>query len=101
VRFIPINYFRRKGGHSTFHPIKDTYSLILLVVRTVMYFNPLRVLLPVAFVLSGLGFIKMSYDFIKYQHIGGFDASLFLSGVMVGVAGFLADLLVMLNRKAP
>lgn len=98
VNYVPIDYFRRKGGSSTFHPFEDTYSMILLIIRTVMYFNPLRVLLPLSLLfLLGSG-IKMVYDWIIYHHIGGVDVSLFITGVLIGVLGFLADLFVMLHR---
>ncbi|MBI2070497.1 MAG: glycosyltransferase family 2 protein [Elusimicrobia bacterium] len=101
VRFVPINYFKRKGGHSSFHPIKDTYSMILLVIRTVMYFNPLRVLLPVSAFFVGASLIKMYYDLMVYRIIGGFDVSLCLTGVLIGICGFLADLLILLHKKSP
>jgi len=48
VKFIPIDYYKRKGSRSSFHPITDTYNYLSLVVRTIMYFNPLKVFLPVA-----------------------------------------------------
>ncbi|MBI4370386.1 MAG: glycosyltransferase family 2 protein [Elusimicrobia bacterium] len=101
VKFVPINYFKRKGGKSSFHPVKDTYSMILLVIRTTMYFNPLRVLLPLAIGFLGASLSKMIYDWIVYRHIGGVDVTLFLTGILIGIAGFLADLLVMLHRKPP
>ena len=73
--------------------------MILLVIRTVMYFNPLRVLLPLSILFIGISCVKIVYDWIKYHHVGGLDVSLFLTGILIGVAGFLADLLVMLHRK--
>ena len=36
VKFVPIDYYKRKGK-SSFHPIADTYNYLSLVVRTIMY----------------------------------------------------------------
>jgi glycosyltransferase involved in cell wall biosynthesis len=49
VRYVPISYHKRVG-RSKINPIKDTVRFTGLIVRTVMYFAPLRVFLP----LSGL-----------------------------------------------
>jgi polyisoprenyl-phosphate glycosyltransferase len=46
VKYVPIDYFKR-AGRSKFHPFKDAYNYIIQVLGMVMYFNPLRVLMPV------------------------------------------------------
>ena len=50
IKYVPIDYFKR-AGRSKFHPFKDAYNYIIQVLRMVMYFNPLRVLMPVALTL--------------------------------------------------
>jgi glycosyltransferase involved in cell wall biosynthesis len=47
VHYVPISYHKRVGS-SKISPIKDTLNILGLIVRTVMYFAPLRVLLPVS-----------------------------------------------------
>jgi glycosyltransferase involved in cell wall biosynthesis len=47
VYYVPIAYHKRVG-HSKINPIKDTLNILGLIVRTVMYFAPLRVLIPVS-----------------------------------------------------
>ena len=99
VKYIPISYFKRSGGVSSFHPIKDTYNYISLIIRTIMYFNPLRVFLPLSFFIFLIGFAKGVYDFIRLGSIGAMDAVMVLTSLMILVAGLLADLLVVLHRK--
>ncbi len=100
VEFEPIDYFKRKGGRSTFAPIKDTYNYLSLVVRTVMYFNPLRIFIPLSLGVMLAGGIKMIYDWIVYHRIGGLDVIIFVSGVMVVLLGLLADLIVTIGRRS-
>ena len=47
VDYLPIDYAKRAGS-SKFHFVKDAYRYILQVLRMVMYFNPIKVLMPLA-----------------------------------------------------
>jgi glycosyltransferase involved in cell wall biosynthesis len=96
VKFVPIDYYRRKGRKSSFHPISDTYNYISLVVRTIMYFNPLKVFLPVALALILVGAVKLVRDIIYYRsfYVPGVTLMLILTAVQVGAIGLLADLIV-------
>jgi glycosyltransferase involved in cell wall biosynthesis len=94
VKYVPIDYFKR-AGRSKFHPLKDAYNYIVQVLRMVMYFNPLRVLMPVALTLLAATFIKAGIDLVVH------DLRVAGSTVLVGLAAFnimaialLADLVV-------
>jgi hypothetical protein len=99
VRYVPIDYFKR-AGRSKFHPLTDAYNYILQVLRMVMYFNPLRVLMPLALTLLAATFVKATIDLVVHHwHVAS-------STVLVGLAGFnimaialLADLVV--RRTGP
>ena len=95
VKFVPIDYYKRKGK-SSFHPIADTYNYLSLVVRTIMYFNPLKVFLPVALALIVVGAIKLVRDIIYYRgfYVPGVTLMLILTAIQVGAIGLLADLIV-------
>jgi glycosyltransferase involved in cell wall biosynthesis len=96
VKFVPIDYYRRKGRKSSFHPIADTYNYISLVVRTIMYFNPLKVFLPVALALIVVGAVKLVRDIVYYRgfYVPGVTLMLILTAIQVGAIGLLADLIV-------
>jgi len=94
IKYVPIDYFKR-AGRSKFHPFKDAYNYILQILRMVMYFNPLRVLMPVGLTLLGATFVKGIADLIRH------DLRVTGSTVLVGLAAFnimaialLADLVV-------
>jgi len=94
VKWIPIDYHKRIGK-STFHPITDTYNYIMLVIRAIMYFNPLRVFLPVGLAMLGLGLAKAVYDIFAYRfHFAPSTVMVVLSSVQVLAIGLLADLIV-------
>jgi glycosyltransferase involved in cell wall biosynthesis len=99
VEYVPIDYFKRKGGSSTFSPVNDTYNYISLVIRTVMYFNPLRIFIPLSFSIMLAGGLKMIYDWETYHFIGSLDVIIFLSGILVILVGLLADSIVVIGRR--
>jgi len=98
IKYVPIDYYKRKGK-STIHPIKDTYNFILLVVRTVMYFNPLRVFLPMTGAVLSIAIVRTIYDATVLHRIKESDIMLFLTGLVIGVLGLLADLIVRVQKK--
>jgi glycosyltransferase involved in cell wall biosynthesis len=96
VSFVPINYQHREGK-SKIRPIYDTLNFIQLILRTVLYFDPLRVFLPASFALIT---VSLMWGLFSWVVLGLFaDASsllLFLSGIQLGAIGLLADLI---NRR--
>ncbi len=93
IKYIPIDYLKR-SGKSKIHPIKDTLNFILLIVSTIMYFNPLKVFLPVSFFVCLLGLVLLAYDIFVIQNIG--DKTVFVLSIafLTGMLGLLADLIV-------
>ena len=94
VRYVPIGYAKR-AGTSKFHFVKDAYRYILQVLRMVMYFNPLKVLMPIALALLGLGVLKGIYDLVVHPvHIADDTVLIFVSGLIIATLALLADLIV-------
>lgn len=98
VKWMPIAYYKRIG-RSTFHPIRDTYNYLTLVVRTIMYFNPLRAFIPISIILLALGLAKMIYDILNYNwHFAPSTVMLMMTWIQVTAIGLLADLIVRRSR---
>jgi hypothetical protein len=94
VRYVPIEYAKR-SGKSKFHFITDAYRYILQVLRMVMYFNPLKVLMPVALSLLGLGVAKGIFDMVVHPLYFAVNTVLiFVTGLLIGSLALLADLIV-------
>ena len=90
VKYLPINYEQRVG-RSKIKPLQDTYKFLLLVLRTVCYFNPLKVFLPLAFFLILAGMARLTYNAITIHHVAGTELLFIISGIQLGAFGLLAD----------
>jgi polyisoprenyl-phosphate glycosyltransferase len=94
IRYVPIDYAKR-AGTSKFHFVKDAYRYILQVLRMVMYFNPLKVLMPPALFLLTLGVLKGVFDMVVHPVRFAVNTVLiFITGVVIAALALLADLIV-------
>ena len=90
VKYIPIDYEQRIG-RSKIKPIADTYRFILLVLRTVCLFNPLKVFMPPALILVLLGCARLVYNAIMIHHVAGTELLFIISGFQLGAIALLAE----------
>jgi len=94
VDYLPIDYAKR-AGKSKFKFVRDAYRYILQVLRMVMYFNPIKVLMPLALALLVVGFLKGTVDlFVHDLRITSNAMLLFVTGLIIGSMALLADLIV-------
>jgi hypothetical protein len=94
VDWVPIDYKKREG-RSKIRPIRDTLGFTGLILRTVMYFNPLKVFVPIG-ALIGLGLAgSLYYDIFVVQPSNLSDKTvlLFLAFLHILAVGVLADLI--------
>lgn len=88
VHFHPIDYHPRLGK-SKIRPF-HAFEFLLLILRTVVFFNPLKVFLPLGAILFLVGFSKFIWDLF----IGDFSDTVvmgFLGAVLVWSVGLLSD----------
>ena len=94
VDYLPIDYAKR-AGTSKFHFVHDAYRYILQVLRMVMYFHPIKVLMPLALWLLGIGSAKSVVDVVRYHfRITTNTLLLLVSGLIIASVALLADLIV-------
>lgn len=93
IKFVPISYDKRKGI-SKIRPIYDTANFLLLIIRTILYFNPVRVLLPLAAIFIGAAFVIAFYSIVVMGRFLDVTVTLlFIFGVQTIILGLIADLI--------
>jgi len=93
VKYVPIDYHQREGK-SKIHPIRDTIGFTNLIVRTTLYFNPLKIFMP----LSGFVFLAalglLVYSKFMLGRVMDISVIVLLSAALqIAVIGMLADLI--------
>ncbi len=91
IIYVPIEYYKRVGK-SKIKPLRDTVNFLQLIIRTVMFFNPLKVFLPLSlfFILMALVVLIVSYLMGRVMDIT--TILLFITGLQLLALGLLADL---------
>lgn len=99
VDYVSVNYAQREG-RSKIRPIHDTLGFTALILRTVLYFNPLKVFYPVAalIVLGLLGSLYHDVFLEPTPNLGDKTVLLFVAVVQVLTVGLLADLIEKKSR---
>lgn len=93
VLYVPIDYHERKGS-SKIRPIHDTLNFIALIVRTVLYFRPLKIFIPLAGFLFLLAIGVLGYSWYFTPKIMDASVSIILmSSFQMAAIGLLADLI--------
>jgi glycosyltransferase involved in cell wall biosynthesis len=93
VKFVSIDYFERKGK-SKIKPIRDTLNFVQIVIKTVLYFNPIKIFMPLSILLIVFAFVVLVLSWLFTGKV--MDVSfgvIFMTAVVVMAIGLLADLI--------
>ncbi|MFH0862930.1 MAG: glycosyltransferase family 2 protein [Candidatus Altiarchaeota archaeon] len=94
VKYVPVDYNVRRGK-SKIRPLKDGLNFIAIILRTILYFNPLRIFLPISMAIIAAGLLVFAYTSIVLGRVMDITVvTLILSGVQVALFGMLAELIV-------
>ena len=88
VEYVPIDY-RARLGQSKIRPW-HAYEFTLLILRTIVFFNPLKVFIPLGAVLALAGIGKFIYD-ITRNNLSESAIFAMLAALIVWAVGLLAD----------
>ena len=100
VDYVSIDYAARKG-RSKIRPIRDTLRFTALIVRTVLYFNPLKVFYPLTGALGIVFLASLFYDLFLVKggaNLGDKTVLLFVAMVQILTVGLLADVIEKRSR---
>ena len=90
IKYVPINTTERVGD-SKINPFRDGFRFVILILRTIVLFDPLKIFLPVSAVLFILGFLELIREVILSFSIWSTSMLLLLSSILIFFFGLLAD----------
>lgn len=88
VAYVPIDY-RHRVGQSKIRP-RHAYDFFILILRTIVYFNPLKVFLPLGAVLFVGATGKFIYD-LTLENLSESAVLGFLAAILIWAIGLLSD----------
>ncbi len=97
VKYVPIKTEKRIGK-SKLRPFRNGFEFILLIMRTTVLFDPLKVFLPISLISAGLGTLDALYYVIFHTSISKSSLLLIFSGLLIFCFGLLADQVSAIRR---
>jgi len=96
---IPIVVEERVGRASNVKFFKDGGKTIMLILRIIMLFNPLKIFLPSSLIIILAGFSFGLYGYLMTERFSNGAIVLTILGMFLFFIGLVADQISILNRK--
>ncbi|MBI1825376.1 MAG: glycosyltransferase family 2 protein [Planctomycetes bacterium] len=98
VRFVPIDY-KSRIGKSSIRPVRDTLNFFGLVVRTVLYFRPLKVFVPASAAIFLAAILVALISKLAFGQVADVTSvTLAAASIQLLGTGLLADLI---DKRSP
>ena len=100
IKFVPVDARRRAGGKSGQKLLQNGVKFVLIILRIVMLFSPMRVMFPVGLLLFGLSILGYALSLLNdgpVLHLPGSTQMFFIGAMVVWMFGLLAEQIVALG----
>lgn len=91
VKYIPIKTKKRKSGKSNIKIIQDGVRFFMIITRICTLYSPMRVFLPVSFVMFLLGIINYLYTFVTRSRFTNMSAFLFVAAIIIFMMSLISE----------
>ncbi len=91
VRYIPIKTRRRKTGKSNIRMLKDGVRFFMIITRICTLYSPMRVFLPVSFVMFAGGLINYVYTFLTRSRFTNMSVFLFVASIIIFMMSLISE----------
>jgi len=99
IATFPIVVEERVGRKSSVKFFKDGPKTLMLLLRIIMLFNPLKIFLPVSLLFGFVGVAFGTYGYFIFDRFSNGAIILTVFGMMLFFIGLIADQISLLNRK--
>jgi glycosyltransferase involved in cell wall biosynthesis len=91
VKYVPVKIQKRKTGESNIKMVKDGVRFFMIIIRICTLYSPMRVFLPVSFVLFLFGVINYLYTFIMRSRFTNMSVFLFVAAVLIFMMSLISE----------
>ena len=91
VKYVPVKIKKRKTGSSNIKMVKDGVRFFMIITRICTLYSPMRVFLPVSFVMFLLGLINYIYTFIIRSRFTNMSVFLFVTAIVIFMMSLISE----------
>jgi glycosyltransferase involved in cell wall biosynthesis len=96
---IPIRVEERVGRSSNVKFFKDGAKTIMLILRIIMLFNPLKIFFPASLIITTAGVVFGIYGYVLTERFSNGAIVLTILGMFLFFIGLVADQISIMNRR--
>jgi glycosyltransferase involved in cell wall biosynthesis len=104
VKYVPVRVQKRQNGHSSIKFFQDGVKFFMIITRIATLYSPMRVFLPVSFILLLLGFFRYLYTLMAEGRFTNMSALFFVSAVTIFMMSLISEQICQMRyerRSAP
>jgi len=91
VKYVPIKMSKRKTGKSNISLFKDGVRFFMIITRICTLYSPMRIFLPISFLMFLLGVINYIYTFITERRFTNMSALLFVTSILIFMMSLISE----------
>lgn len=91
VKYIPITARQRSSGSSNIKLVQDGVRFFMIIIRICTMYSPMRVFLPVSFLMFFLGLVRYAYSYITEGRFTNMSALLFISSIIIFMMSLISE----------
>lgn len=91
VAYVPVRMMPRGEGTSEIHLVRDGVRFFMIILRICTLYSPMRVFLPVSFLMFLLGVARYAYSYIAEGRFTNMSALLFITSVLIFMMGLISE----------
>jgi glycosyltransferase involved in cell wall biosynthesis len=96
---IPIKVEERVGRSSNVKFFKDGAKTMMLIMRIIMLFNPLKIFFPASLIITSAGILFGIYGYLVFDRFSNGAIVLTILGMFLFFIGLVADQISIMNRR--
>ena len=91
VTYLPITTAKRAKGSSKVKLLQDGVRFFMIIIRIATLYSPMRVFLPVSFIMFALGLFRYIFTFVTEGRFTNMSALLFVSSVIIFMMSLISE----------
>jgi len=91
LKYVPIETQKRKSGKSQIKIVRDGVRFFMIITRICTLYAPMRVFLPVSFVMFLLGLTNYGYTYFRYGRFTNMSALMFVTSIIIFMLSLISE----------
>jgi len=91
VKYVPVKTKKRKSGKSNIRMFQDGVRFFMIITRICTLYSPMRVFLPVSFVMFLAGVINYIFTFVTRSRFTNMSVFLFVTAIIIFMMSLISE----------